>query len=424
MTLYQEAKQLFDSENFPDALERIESAIKEARTYNEYHYHLYCRILRKLNRSKDFLEIINDLINNEKFEEAIFVDDISWCIYDVYVKDYDESMNYDIIKESKFILERCSQPEENNIFKNPLVITVFKIVKVIKNRSTVNYKLIAELLEKLDCKKLSTTDTFKFIDDKNKERELASKREQYYQDLSKAYEKLRKYDECYKLCSIALSDDINWHYRNDLWLYARQCYCKCMLSNGDSEAINEYVTISEENRFWYMYHKLANVYFSYGDIDNALKYACKGFDITNDIEKKVNLMYDLGLLFEAKKRYNDAKLFFQCCYYYRNTNGWFINSDLKYKIKYYEIDDMFKPNLRNLKNITINVLSKWFNIGVIKMIDTQKGFGFIKALNNHDIHFRTKNIRNKQRFISVGCFVEFDIENTKKGMSAVNISIV
>ena len=164
MSLYQEAKQLCDSGKYLDALEHIESAIKEARIYNEYHYHLYCRILRKLERSKDFLDIIYDLIKNEKFEESIFVDDISWCIYDVYVKEYDESMNYDIIKESKFILERCLQPEENNTLKNPLVLTIFKIVKVIKSKSTVNYKLIAELLEKLDCKKLPTTDTFKFID--------------------------------------------------------------------------------------------------------------------------------------------------------------------------------------------------------------------------------------------------------------------
>lgn len=424
MTLYQKAKQLYENEEYLDALEHIEFAIKEARFYNEYHYHLYCRILRKLERSKDYLDIIYDLINNKIFEEAMFVDDISWCIYDVYVKEYDESMNYDIIKESKFILERCSQPEEKNTFENPLVFTIFKIVKVIKNRSTVNYKLIAELLEKLDCKKLSTTDTFKFIDDKNKERELASKREQYYQDLSKAYEKLRKYDECYKLCSIALSNDINWHYRNDLWLYARQCYCKCMLSNGDNNDIDDYVKIAEKNRFWYMYHKLANVYFSHGDIDNALKYACKGFDITNDVEKKVNLMYDLGLLFEAKKKYNEAKLFFQCCFYYRNMNGWAVSSDLEYKVKYYEIDDNIKPNLKKLKNITISILSESFNIGEIKMIDKQKGFGFIKTNNNQDIHFRTRNIRNKQRFIPVGCFVEFDIENTEKGITAVNIKVI
>ena len=53
--------------------------------------------------------------------------------------------DYDIIEKSQFILKHCKQKELNEYKFNPLVFTIFKIVKVLKDRSSVNYKKISSI---------------------------------------------------------------------------------------------------------------------------------------------------------------------------------------------------------------------------------------------------------------------------------------
>ncbi len=61
------------------------------------------------------------------------------------------------------------------------------------------------------------------------------------------------------------------------------------------------------------------------------------------------------------------------------------------------------------------------NKGTVKFFNDAKGFGFIKAENGQDIFVHvsglTEDIRENDE-------VKFEIENGKKGLNAVNVSVI
>ena len=61
--------------------------------------------------------------------------------------------------------------------------------------------------------------------------------------------------------------------------------------------------------------------------------------------------------------------------------------------------------------------------GVIKMIDYQKGFGFIFTADEDEVFFNLQDIHPKYRGISLreGDIVGFDLKREIKGDRAVNI---
>lgn len=62
--------------------------------------------------------------------------------------------------------------------------------------------------------------------------------------------------------------------------------------------------------------------------------------------------------------------------------------------------------------------------GTIKFFDTQKGFGFIKPDDGgKDVFVHRNNIENLDfnQGLEDGEAVEFDVEETPKGLSAINV---
>jgi CspA family cold shock protein len=58
--------------------------------------------------------------------------------------------------------------------------------------------------------------------------------------------------------------------------------------------------------------------------------------------------------------------------------------------------------------------------GTVKFFNEAKGFGFIKAENGDEIFVHVTGLKSEIRENDV---VTFDVENGKKGLSAVNVSI-
>lgn len=140
---------------------------------------------------------------------------------------------------------------------------------MLKDRSSVNYKKIIELLELLDPLKLPLDNVQTIKGPNDREMELASSREVYYQDLTKAYEKTRQFEKAYTLCDKALNENSKWHYRNDLWIKARKYYCLCLANVDFDINIEEYKKIVEEKKFWFMYHNLGNLMIAHSQIDEG-----------------------------------------------------------------------------------------------------------------------------------------------------------
>jgi CspA family cold shock protein len=59
--------------------------------------------------------------------------------------------------------------------------------------------------------------------------------------------------------------------------------------------------------------------------------------------------------------------------------------------------------------------------GTVKFFNEAKGFGFIKAENGEEIFVHMSGLKNEIRENDV---VTFDVENGKKGLNAVNVTLV
>ncbi|HYG51500.1 MAG TPA: cold shock domain-containing protein [Flavobacteriales bacterium] len=61
------------------------------------------------------------------------------------------------------------------------------------------------------------------------------------------------------------------------------------------------------------------------------------------------------------------------------------------------------------------------NKGKVKFFDKAKGFGFIKADNGKDIFVHSSGLKED---VQENDEVKFEIEESKKGLNAVNVSLV
>lgn len=174
-----------------------------------------------------------------------------------------------------------------------------------------------------------------------------------------------------------------------------------------------------------MYHKLSQICYRNGKIEDALLYGCKAVACKFEYEKMINLFQDIGLLWEAQSNYENAKIFFHASIYYRNRKYWNIPEELRYATLNYDIDPEIKVNVNKLKRIAENYIyqkeKKCF--GEIKTILKHGCSGFIKQSNGEeDIYFNIRDISSKKT-IKNGMKVEYIIENINGNKRARNILI-
>lgn len=139
-------------------------------------------------------------------------------------------------------------------------------------------------------------------------------------------------------------------------------------------------------------------------------------------------MMDIAnILLNVYKKENGAKKFYQAALYFKKLNGWTIGNSLDFRQKQFNLSDTVKPNLFELKKLTLEyaVNIKSFNVGIIKKIDINKGFGFIKLLDGtRDIYFKIKNIKNKKNYLDINTFVTFEVQQYNNKKEAIKIEKV
>lgn len=383
------------------------------------------------------LESINDTFKSEDGSEVTntsierYYNQMCWIVYKKNISGYDEETSSDgfneFIAKAEYIVKNCHQKNADVWRDNPYVLTVLKVVKVYNKKNFKNYSKILEWISKLDPNILSE-EVFSFKDLEGIDREMASAKEFYYQHISKAYEKLRRFEECVTICDLGLEEVKKWHYKNHIWIRARRYYSDCKVTDDFDLAIKEYVKLADKEKHWFMYHKVSLLYLSRGKIDDALTFAAKAFDSSRrfDIEKMINLIYDLGILLQAKSKNTQANVFFQACGYYRNLRGWNLSEELRFIIIDNNIDITDKYELNKLRLIVSEYLPKSSNL----IVDDRKvcsgriykllpnGDGFIERKNNESLYFRVK----ENKGFSLWDTVNFEIGTNLEGKPiAVNI---
>lgn len=385
---------------------------------------------RKMNWQNEFLLLLHSIKDESIINDQYVNNAKIWCLYDLNIKNFNITRNtneseieYFFIEAEK-IISNCSQEDINNYYNNPYGLTIVKAVKILNQRSHCNHKEIIKWLERLDVNKLPADDEKQYINSFGRECENASTREFYYYQLARAYEKAEEYEKCINICKKALLEDLNFHYKNKLWLKSRMLYCECQIANDKQIAINNYKKIVDKNDFWFMRHKLACVYFNNNMLQEALKYNCLAFDIEQEDKKLINIIYDLAYILETLKYDNEAKIFFLEYIKIRNKYSWDIPYDIEIKARLYNLDlkTSKKVNLHVLKNMCYDLLVSvnHFFEGRVKYFTKNNMSGFIKLKKGCEIFFNKHQVKFCND-IKIGDIVLFEIVENKKGNKAINI---
>lgn len=112
------------------------------------------------------------------------------------------------------------------------------------------------------------------------------------------YEKFCRFEECVIICDLGLEEVKKWYYKNYIWIRVRCYYLDCKVIDDFDLVIKEYVKLVDKKKYWFMYYKVLLLYLSRGKIDDVFIFVVKVFDFSRrfDIEKMINLIYDLGIL--------------------------------------------------------------------------------------------------------------------------------
>lgn len=424
------AELAFKKGEYKEAVELYDNLYMLSNQTNQYYLSRYGFCLRKLNRSYEFVELCDKLLENKRTLNQYILSIYCWSIYDVFIKSFiykneDKEQYIVFLNRAKYIVENSTQKAKNEESITPFVLTVKKVVKIYNSKPSKNYKEIIKWLLLLDPDLLSE-DVYEFKDDMGKDRELASSLEFYYSNLAKCYEKTEQYFECISICSTAFTKITKFHHRNHLWLKARLYFCKCMVEEDINKAIENYKLVVNKEKFWFMFHKLASILYRNNRIDEALLYASKAICESKDYDKMINLFLDIAFLWQAKGLENNARVFFQASAYYRNLNGWQIPQELQYMIIEERIDYKTLPNIIELKSISKSYIESvevknLTYYGLVSKIFEHGCSGFIKQNDNKSsIYFNLKDVKEKK--ISVGDKVEYELVQDKDGrFRAINI---
>lgn len=397
-----EAEKLLSDQNNDLAREAFLALLNDCTYKQTYFLSKVGSALRKLNESEAFIIKINELGFDLLKVNDFIVQNYTWCLYDTRIKNYEIFDDIEAYKQfvsaSNIIVENCIQLPAEEGFKNPYILTIKKCIKILKNKPSVNYHEILKWINRLNPDLLSMN-PYKVTDENGKEFSVASDREFYYYIRSKALEKTEKYQECIECCEMGVKifEGQKLHYRNHIWFVARKFYCKCKL-NMNQEEIKNYEEVARSHKFWYMYHKLSNLYFQIGETRTALIYSLKALLSDKfDPEKMINLFYDIGMLLDANGKSDYAKLYYQCTTYYRHKFRWNINEELRFIIRQKNIDFNVDVDRHKLRETTVDLLLSYekFEKGKISEINFSKQFGFITSDTNQRVHFKLKMFSQK-----------------------------
>jgi len=314
--LKQQAQQLKQAQNFVEALPLFKQLWEEHReNCNEWDGWNYAHCLSKQKDYKSALIICREVYHiNPNFDNNKNL--YAWCIY------YTEISIEKINNESRFFdagegIIKLSKQENKSIKKEkdfPCVysLSIFRILDYLNEKTIYNPKPIIYWTEKLNPDFLEST-PFKFTDNEGKERELASKKEDWYSRRSKALYENGDFADCISLSETALQSFTKFHYDNDIWFRRNIALSKAELNDIET-AIDELKSLLKRKNEWFIQKEIAELYKRQNKIDDAIKYAVDAALNYGDPDKKINLYILLADLLKIQNKIQEAKTHIELIY--------------------------------------------------------------------------------------------------------------
>lgn len=347
----------------------------------------------------------------------------SWAIYHLHIKDFESED--ELIESALKVTELIPQADLN---KDPVCAYTFSVFKVMDYYyNSKEYGELLQSMEKLDVDLLDT---------KHNEyhgRIYPSRKEKYYNYLTKAYLELNDYDACIESGKIALKSLNTFANSSDIWYKWR--IAKSLKEIAEYEEAIEYLKeVSKTKKDWFVDAEIADNYYFNSDYENSLKYASQAVLKQGTPDLKINLFPLIRDL--IKKEYPEEALKHDYLVYsVKLAKDWPIDDWLEEKIK----ENGFDMENKNYNSIEKELIPFWKSLkyknqelkyGTITKIFDHGKSGFITSEDGESIYFNIFDIIGDKSYLreyaSVSFYTEksFDKSKNKESLKAVNIEII
>ncbi|MDR0612635.1 MAG: hypothetical protein LBG45_03975 [Dysgonamonadaceae bacterium] len=405
-----QAKLLYTEKNYREAYTLYHSLWESYREkMDEWDCYRYAYCTQKAKDSQTALDVCRKVYLKHKTFKNI-KDVYAWTVYYSEIKKDKIDDEATFYRAGKGILELSSQEDAYS----PYTLTVLKILDHLSEKSIYPADKILEWVEKLNPQLLDDK-PFSFTDRDGKQREIASKKEQYYMLYSRALLEKGAFDECIKLCEEGLNALEHLHYGNEIWFRWRIALCYEGLGEFE-KSLHLLLRLLDVKKEWFIQKEIAEQYLKLGDNQNCLKYALESATNSGDIFKKINLYHILADVLTRIGKTEEAKL-----------HADFIKS----------IKDRYDGN-RELE-IAPQLKQLWQKLkyedrprysGIIKSLLPNGKAGFVETDRNRSYYFSMLDFKASPKKATAGTKVSFylaegfDAKKNKKTMNAVNVEII
>jgi len=396
---------LLSEKKYADALPLYRSLWEGFRDKcNEWDGWRYASCLKHLKDYKSALDICRQTYMIKRDFEPI-KGLYAWCIY------YTE-ITSKIEDESKFFraAEAITNLTRQDDIYSAYQITVFKVLEYLTGKVVYPKEKILEWTSKLNLQALDNK-AFVFTDKEGKEREIASKKEQYYMLRSRALLENGEFDECIRLCEEGLKTFDKLHYDNNVWFRWRIALCYEGLGEYE-KALNLQLELLKTKKEWFIQKEIAEQYYRLGDYRKSLQFALDSALNFGETNKKINTfivlmnsLKQLGINDEARR------------------HEIFITS-----LKNGEQNSELENELRKIWN-SLKFGAQLHYTGRIKSIFPNGKAGFVETNKGKTYYFAMRDVKGRREKVQVNQAVTFyleegyDAKKDRKTMNAVRLEI-
>lgn len=378
----------------------INVQIKEAKKlYNSKKYEESLNLYEKLfNENPDEFRI-NELIS------------YSWAIYQVHVKNF--KSEDELFDAADLITELIPQSDLNSVNTCPYAFSVMEVLKYLDGEN--QYYNMDLWFDKIDPK---------LLDVKKNSQNFRSRRERFYEYVSKAHLACAEWELCIESSNEALKSVQNFTNHGDVWHKWRIAKSLRELNRCEEalEYLNEVVKVKKE---WFVFRELAENYHILNDDENALKYISKAILTKGPVKMKVNLYcfaYKLLENSDEEMAYRHAEL----CYLLKLESNTPIPDELE--------DLMIEADNLDKNHLIMQINDYWndfrfqnqeLKYGTVTKFVEDRNFGFIKIDDNESVFFHESEFKGDNIYVGqlVSFYIEesFDKSKNEKSIKAVNI---
>ena len=400
-----QANALMAEKNYADALPLYRSLWEGFHDKcNEWDGWRYAFCLKQLKNFTLALDICRQTYKlNRDFEPVKGL--YAWCIYYTEItKHVEDESNF--IRAAEAITGLAKQDDKYSAYQ----ITVFKVLEYLTNKLPYQPDKILEWTVKLNSQLLDDN-VFIFNDKEGKERETASKKEQYYMMHSRALLEKGEFNECIRICEEGLRTFDKLHYDNNVWFRWRIALSYEGLGEFE-KSLNLQLELLKTKNEWFIQKEIAEQYYQLGDYEKSLQYALDSALNSGDTNKKINTYIVLAKSLNHFGKHEEACL----------------HENLIASIKNGEQNKDAENELRRIWN-SLKFDAQQQYTGKIKSILPNGKAGFVEADKGKSYYFSLREFRGKKEKAQVNQSVTFyleegfDVKKNRKTMNAVKLEI-